>query len=125
MFDLFPQNVAVAGVTREVFDREQIGKSQIDVAEVGVCSDVVEVEFGSDNAGTLAGHFEFGDHVGHGFYVIDDEAGVTSCRASAACVLGHSSQDVLKPDPFSDGGVLEQSDRGGHRRDAAPSGISI
>lgn len=72
MFYLFPHNVAVPGVTREVFDREQIDESQVDVAEVGVGSDLVEVEVGGDYAGTLAGHLEFGDHIGHRFSVIND-----------------------------------------------------
>jgi hypothetical protein len=123
MLDLLVEDVAVAGVTREVLDREQVDEPQADVADTGVCPDVVEVEAGGDHAGTLAGALEFGDHVGQGRTVVDDETSVARRRAAVTFALGQASQDVLKPDPFGDCGVLDQSDRGGQRRDETAAGL--
>jgi len=50
---------------------------------------------------------------------IDDETGVARCRTAVTFALWQASQDVLEPDPFDDGGVLEQSDRGCQRRNEA------
>lgn len=108
MTDLFVEDVAVAGVTREVLDREQVDKPQVDVAEATVRPGVVEVEVGGDHAGTLAGALEFGDHVVQGLAVVDDETSVARRRAAVTFTLGQDCQDVLKPDPFGDCGMLEQ-----------------
>ena len=71
-----------------------------------MCPGFVEVEVGGDRAGTLADALEFGDHVGQGLVVVDDETGVARRRAAVAFALGQARQDVLEPDPFGDCGVL-------------------
>ncbi|BCI83192.1 hypothetical protein MTY66_48170 [Mycolicibacterium sp. TY66] len=112
-------------VPREVLDREQIDEPQVDLAKVGVGSDFVEIEPGSDSTGTFTGTFEFGDHIGYSLIAIDNEACVTRRRTAAAFALGHSAEDVLEPDSLSDRRMLEQPDRGGHRRNEAAPGIDF
>src|SRR6478752_4815690 len=101
MLDLLAQDVAVAGVPREVLDGEQVDEPQVDLAQDGVCPDIVEVESGSDGAGTLPRAFELGDHVGPGFAVVDEETGISCSRAAATLALRKTTEEALKPDPFS------------------------
>ena len=42
----------MAGVTREVLDREQVDKPQVDLADAGMCPDVVEAGFDPETTAT-------------------------------------------------------------------------
>lgn len=63
----------MAGMTGEILDQEHVDEPEADIADVGVHLGVVEFEVGGDRAGTLAGAFEFGDHVGQRFAISDNE----------------------------------------------------
>ncbi len=105
--DLFPKNVRVPSVTREVLERQQVDEPKVDLPEMGMCPDLIKVEPGGNGTGTRTGAFEFSDHIGNRLTVIDHKARIPGRRTAATLTLGHLAQDVLKPDPFSDGSVLE------------------
>jgi hypothetical protein len=110
---LFSEDVAMAGVTSEILDQEQVDKPQADIAGAGVRPGVVELEVSGDHAGTLAGTLKLGDHVGQRFTVGDNETAVVTGGVAVAGGLVQAEQGALEPDALGGGGVFDQPDRGG------------
>jgi hypothetical protein len=109
--DLLGKDVAVAGVTRELLDHEQVNPSEANHAGARVSHSVIQVVPSGDGAGSAAGTLELCDNIAQGLVVSDCEAAVTARCAAVACCFGESGQGALKPDPFRYGRVLDQPNR--------------
>lgn len=115
----------MAGVTREILAQQQVDEPQVDVAEVGCvlmssrsksAATTRERSLARSNSAITSASVSLSPTT---------KLGSPPRRATATFALGQARQDVLEPDPFGDRGMLEQSDRGGPRRDETAAGLIV